>query len=158
MYSRVYTFCRFLALNFTHNIHDTPNLFSTFVFMLIIIILSFVDWQHGGGVFHTCTCENEHFSHVRQSVHIFYRFLALSFTHNIHEAPNLISTLFFMLIIIILSFEDWRHSSPHGSPHVRMRDSHIPQYTAMCTHFIGFLLLIPHTSSLKLQTATLSLF
>ena len=57
MYGRVYTFCRFLALSFTHNIHEAPNLISTFVLKLIIIILSFVDWQHGGGVFHTC--ENE---------------------------------------------------------------------------------------------------
>ena len=27
------------------------------------------------------------------------------------------------------------------SPHVRMRDSHIPRYTAMYTHFIAFLVL-----------------
>ena len=59
-----------IDLDSKHNIHETPNLFSTFVLMLIIIILSFVDWRHGGGVFHTCTCENEHFSHVGQSVKI----------------------------------------------------------------------------------------
>ena len=71
MYGRVYTFYRLLALSFTHNIHEAPNLISTFILMLIIIILSFVDWRHGGGVFHTCTCENEDFSHVRQSVYTY---------------------------------------------------------------------------------------
>ena len=42
MYGRVYTFYRLLALSFTHNIHEAPNLISTFILMLIIIILSFL--------------------------------------------------------------------------------------------------------------------
>ena len=70
MYGRVYTYIfyyRFLALSFTHNIHEAPNLISTFVLMLIIIILSFVDWRHGGGVFHTC--ENELFTCTAECTH-----------------------------------------------------------------------------------------
>ena len=47
MFSIVYTFGSFLALNSTHFTSEAPNLISTFVFMLIFIILSFVDWQRG---------------------------------------------------------------------------------------------------------------
>ena len=44
MFSIVYTFGRFLALNSTHLTFEAPNLISTFVSMLIFIFLSFVDW------------------------------------------------------------------------------------------------------------------
>ena len=47
MFSTVYTFGSFLALNSTHFTSEAPNLISTFVFMLIFIILSFVDWRRG---------------------------------------------------------------------------------------------------------------
>ena len=43
----VYTFGSFLALNSTHFTSEAPNLISTFVFMLIFIILSFVEWRRG---------------------------------------------------------------------------------------------------------------
>ena len=72
MYGRVYTFCRFLALSFTHNIHEAPNLISTFIFMLIIIILSFVDWQHGGGVFSTCEDEGFTYPSVYGNVYVVF--------------------------------------------------------------------------------------
>ena len=47
MYANVYTFCSFLALNPTHIVSDGSNLTTTFVLMIPIIILSFVDWRHG---------------------------------------------------------------------------------------------------------------
>ena len=69
MYGKVYTFYRFLALNSTHIIIKAPNLFSTFVLKLIMIILSFVSWRHGWGVFRTwedelftCTAKCTHFT------------------------------------------------------------------------------------------------
>ena len=38
MFGKMYTLHRFLALNFTHNIHKALNLISNFVLMVIIII------------------------------------------------------------------------------------------------------------------------
>ena len=43
-YGKQYIFHSFLALNSTQFISEVPNLFSTFVFKLIVIILSFIDW------------------------------------------------------------------------------------------------------------------
>ena len=43
----VYTFGSFLALNSTHFTSEAPNLISTFLSMLIFIILSFFDWRRG---------------------------------------------------------------------------------------------------------------
>ena len=43
MYSKVYTFSSFLALDSTHIICGAPNFTSTFVLMLIVILSSFVD-------------------------------------------------------------------------------------------------------------------
>ena len=60
MYANVYTFHSFLALIPTHIISGDSNLTTTFVLMLPIIILSFIDWRRGWGVF--CTCENEDFT------------------------------------------------------------------------------------------------
>ena len=59
MYANVYTFRSFLALNPTHMVSDASNLTTTFILILPIIFLSFVDWRHGWGVF--CTCEDEDF-------------------------------------------------------------------------------------------------
>ena len=73
MYGRVYTYSStgvWPSISFTHNIHEAPNLISTFVLMLIIIILSFVDWRHGGGVFHTCENELNFHMYGRSSVKI----------------------------------------------------------------------------------------
>ena len=47
MYGKVYTFRSFLALDSTHIICEAPNLTSTFVLMLIVIFLSFIDWRRG---------------------------------------------------------------------------------------------------------------
>ena len=38
-------FIAFLALSSTHIIPEAPNLISTFVLMLIVINLSFINWQ-----------------------------------------------------------------------------------------------------------------
>ena len=47
MYSNVYPFHRFLALNSAHIISEALNLITTFVLMLMVMNLSFVDWRHG---------------------------------------------------------------------------------------------------------------
>ena len=47
MFSTVYTFGSFLALNSTHFTSEALNLISTFLSMLIFIILSFVEWRRG---------------------------------------------------------------------------------------------------------------
>ena len=75
--------------------------------MLIITFLNFVDWRHGWGVF--CTCECELFTCMYGKVYTFHRFLALNSTYNIYEASNLNTIFVLMLIVIFLSFVDWRH-------------------------------------------------
>ena len=47
MYGNVYQFHSFLAWNSTHIISEASNLVTTFVLMLIVMVLSFVDWRHG---------------------------------------------------------------------------------------------------------------
>ena len=47
MYGNVYPFNSFLALNSTHIISEASKLVTTFVLMLIVMVLSFVDWRHG---------------------------------------------------------------------------------------------------------------
>ena len=106
IYGKWYTFHSFLALNSTHIISEAPNLISTFVLMLIVIILSFIN---SGDMVEVCSV------HVRKSIsHIciyiygkwytFHSFLALNSTHINSEAPTLISTFNLMLTVIILSF------------------------------------------------------
>ena len=95
IYCKRYTFHSFLALNSTHIISEVPNLTSTFVLMLIVIILSFIN---SGDMVEVCSV------HVRKSIsHIliyiygkhtftytFHSFLALNSTHiSSSEAPNL---------------------------------------------------------------------
>ena len=55
-------------------------------------------------MFRTCKDVTELNFHMYGKV---YRFLAFNSTHNIHEAPNLISTCVMMLIVIFLSYVDW---------------------------------------------------
>ena len=43
----VYPFHSFLALNSTLIISEASDLVTTFVLMLIVMVLSFVDWRHG---------------------------------------------------------------------------------------------------------------
>ena len=106
MFGKVYTFCSVLALNSTHNICEASNLTSTFVLMLIVIFLSFIDWRHGwGGVLHMWVWG----IHMFGKVYTFCSVLALNSTHNICEASNLTSTFVLMLIVIFLSFIDWQH-------------------------------------------------
>ena len=47
MYGNVYPFHSFLVLNSTHIISEVSNFVTAFVLMLIVIVLSFVDWRHG---------------------------------------------------------------------------------------------------------------
>ena len=72
MYANVCTFHTFLALNPTPIISDTSNLNTTFVLMVPIIILSFIDWP--GDVVGVCSVHVRmrisHNMHVRQCVHI----------------------------------------------------------------------------------------
>ena len=45
--SYMYTFRSFLALNSVHMTSEASNCYTIFILMLIIIVLSFVDWRHG---------------------------------------------------------------------------------------------------------------
>ena len=47
IYGNVYPFHSFLVLNSTHIISEVSNFVTAFVLMLIVIVLSFVDWRHG---------------------------------------------------------------------------------------------------------------
>ena len=47
MYGNVYPFHSFLVLSSTHIISEVSNFVTAFVLMLIVMVLSFVDWQHG---------------------------------------------------------------------------------------------------------------
>ena len=59
IYCKRYTFRSFLALNSTHIISEVPNLTSTFVLMLIVIILSFII---SGDIVEVCSV------HVKKSI------------------------------------------------------------------------------------------
>ena len=124
-----YTFHSFLALNSTRIILEVPNLTSTFVLMLIIIILSFIN---SGDMVEVCSV------HARKSIshmHIhlrkrytFHIFLALNTTHTISEAPNFNSTFNLMQIVRILSFINSGDMVEVCSVHVRKSISHICIY------------------------------
>ena len=78
----LYTFHSLLALNSTHIICEASNLNTTFVLMLIVIFLSFVDWRRGWGVF--STCEDELFTcTVWQSAHVSQLFSSQFYTHHL---------------------------------------------------------------------------
>ena len=130
VYVKWYRFNSFLALNSTHIISEVPNLISTIVLMLIVIIPSFIN---SGDMVEVC------FVHVRKTIsHIciyiyykqytFHSFLALNSTHIISEVPNLISTIVLMLIVIILSFINSGDMVEVCSVHVRKSISHICIY------------------------------
>ena len=59
IYGKWYRFHSFLALNSTHIISEVPNLISTIVLMLIVIILSFIN---SGDMVEVCSV------HVRKSI------------------------------------------------------------------------------------------
>ena len=68
IYGKLYTFHSFLALNSTDINSEAPNLISTFVLMLIVIILSFIN---SGDMVEACSV------HVRKSIsHNAYTFTA----------------------------------------------------------------------------------
>ena len=69
---------RYQALNPTHIISDTSKLNTTFVLMLLIIILSFIDWRCGWGVF--CTCEYEDFTCTAMYAHFIALWLLIPHT------------------------------------------------------------------------------
>ena len=94
-YSKWYSFHSFLAPTSTRITCEVPNLISTFVLMLIV--LSFIDWRCG-------ICEHEYFTCIYGKRYTFHSFLALNSTRIICEVPNLISTVVVMLIVMII---DW---------------------------------------------------
>ena len=72
IYCKRYTFHSFLVLNSTHIISKVPNSTSTFVLMLIIIILSFIN---SGDMVEMCSVHvrksiSHMLIHLRQTVHI----------------------------------------------------------------------------------------
>ena len=72
IYCKRYTFRSSLALNSTHIISEVPNLTSTFVLMLIVIILSFII---SGDIVEVCSVHvkksiSHMHIHLRQTVHI----------------------------------------------------------------------------------------
>ena len=83
--------------------------------MLILIILSFIDWRCGWGVF--CTCEYEHFTCtcIYGKECTFDSFFALNSTHIIYEGSNLINALdhrYFRLRIISMPWYDANTNNP----------------------------------------------
>ena len=145
MSGKRYTFHSFLALNSIHIITEAPNFTSTFVLMLIVIFLSFVDWWCGWGVFSRCVYEAGF--HMIGKRYTFDSFSVLNSTHIITEAPNFTSTFVSMLIIIFLNFIDWRR----GWGVFSRCAYELFTCPVNCTHLIAFWLSILHTSSLKLQ-------
>ena len=147
-YGKLCKFGSFLALNSTRTIYEAPNLISTFDLMLIVIILSLIDWRCGWGVL--CTCEREHFTctctYGKRCK--FRSFLALNSTRTISEAPNLISTFDLMLIVIVLSFIDWRCGS--GVLCTCERELYMHLWQTNGASFVAFWLSILHAPSLKL--------
>ena len=57
----------FLILHLPTHIDSEASNFTTFVLMLLIIILGFIDWRHGWCVF--CTCEYEDFTCMPMYAH-----------------------------------------------------------------------------------------
>ena len=102
----MYTFHSFVALNSVYIISEASNCYTIFVLILIIIVLSFVDWRHGRGVFSTCEDEGFTYPSVYGNVYTFHSFLALNSVHIISEASNCYTIFVLMLIIIVLSFVD----------------------------------------------------
>ena len=87
--------------NSTQLIPEVPNLIITFVLMLGIIYLGFIDWWCGWSMFCTSEYKNIPCTHNRYK---FHSCLALyNFTHVILEVPNLISTFVLMSVLKILS-------------------------------------------------------
>ena len=72
IYVKWYRFNSFLALNSTHIISEVPNLISTIVLMLIVIIPSFIN---SGDMVEVCSVHvrksiSHMLIHLRQTVHI----------------------------------------------------------------------------------------
>ena len=173
VYGKWYIFHSFLALNSTHIISEVTNLTSTFVLMLIVIILSFINSSYMVEVcsvhvrmsishMHTFTANGTYFISFWHSIlhisslieapnYIFHSFLALNSTHIISEVPNLISTFVLLLIVIILGFINPCDMVEVCSVHARKSISHMRTFMANATHFIAFWLSILHISSQKFQ-------
>ena len=141
-----------MALNFTHINSKAPNLINTFILMLIVIILSFIN---PGDMIEVCSVHvRKIISHMHAYVYckryIFQSFLALNSTHIISEVPNLISIF---VSVIILSFINSGHMVEMCAVHVMKSISHNYAYTVMAngSHFIAFWLSILHILYLKLH-------
>ena len=142
------------ALNQTHIIYEAPNMISTFVLMLPVIILTFIDWRHGWGVFMHINWFTCGFITLLGKLYVFDSYYAFNHTHIMSEALNLISSFVFMLLVIIPSFIDWRHDWALFS---RCVDEHINIRPTVCIYVIAYWLLIIHTSYVKLQTSSVHL-
>ena len=144
-----------MALNFTHINSKAPSLISTFILMLIVIILSFIN---PGDMIEVCSVHaRKIISHMHAYIYgkryIFQSFLALNSTHIISEVPNLISIFVLMLTVIILSFINSGHMVEVCAVHVMKSISHNYAYTYMAngSHFIALWLSILHILYLKLR-------
>ena len=116
-----------MALNFTHINSKAPSLISTFILMLIVIILSFIN---PGDMIEVCSVHvRKIISHMHAYIYgkryIFQSFLALNSTHIISEVPNLISIFVLMLTVIILSFINSGHMVEVCAVHVMKSISHM---------------------------------
>ena len=81
-------FHSFLALNSTHINSEAPNLISTFVLMLIVIILSFInsgDMVETYSVHVRKSISHMHI-HLRQTVHISQIFGSQFYTHHLRSS------------------------------------------------------------------------
>ena len=107
-FGKRYTIHSLFALNSTDIISELSNLISTFVQMLVVLNLSFVDWWCDWGMFCTCECENFTYSCSYGKWYTIHSLFALNSTHMISELPNLISTFVQMLVVLKLSLVDWR--------------------------------------------------
>ena len=111
IYCKRYTFRSFLVLNSTHIISEVPNLTNTFVLMLIIIILSFIN---SGDMIEVCSVHvrksishNYAYTCIYSKLYTVHSFFSLNSTHIFSQAPNCNSTFYSMQTIIILSFINW---------------------------------------------------
>ena len=138
-----------MALNFTHINSKAPNLISTFILMLIVIILSFIN---PGDMIEVCSVHvRKIISHMHAYIYgkryIFQSFLALNSTHIISEVPNLISIFVLMLTVIILSFINSGHMVEVCAVHVMKSISHMHIHLWQTVHISSLALNSTHIIS-----------
>ena len=133
----------FHSSHFTHIISELPMLISTFVLVLVVLNLSFIDWRCNLGVFYNA-CKYEYFTYsygkqytIRSYLALnsqAHSYLALNSTYIISELPNLISTFVQMLVVLYLTFNDCLCDWGVFCIHKYMRISHAHTITANGIH------------------------